>query len=429
MEGCLLGDAEISVAELSYSDMILFRISRAPLTCILWPQTNSSSDGAVGASDSARLGSSARMVPSSIKFLAGAPEADTLNWSDRILLNDFTLSIRRYLDIDHTISATTTSTQAWSDWREIPFRDEKSHQAPPAPHRNGEKSRKTDEPHAPVLGDDEFLDYSFAVHADIQSSQLAPQAQLSIDDDDRTFLTENTGSSTYIEDSTILPADASFKDSPEAIPASPVDQPLNHFQGPIMSVRAIPSADHLLKLQPQTMTVNLVAGIISISPLRTVKVRRGNYDMDIIEIVLGDDTKAGFTLSSWHTPVESQRNHDELRETLQSLRPQDIVLVERLALSSYRGQVFGQSLNRRTSKNTTNVTVLCKLEVLRGASGYQGSSLPIHLAAKLQRVKDWVASFVGPTGRSMAAARLGGDSMHDPRKIDADAYLPPDSQP
>jgi len=372
------------------------------------------------------------MTPPNIRFLAGAPEADTLNWSDKILLNHFTLSIRRYLDVDHSISA-TTSTQAWSDWREIPLHDEKSYQNLTAPHRNGKKSRKTEEPHAPpVLGDDEFLDYSFAVHADIQSSQLAPQVQLSIDDDDRTFLTENTDFSTYVEDSTILPADASLHDSPGAIPASPIDQPLNHFQSPIMSIRAIPSADQLTKLQPQTMTVNLIAGIISISPIRTVKVRRGNYDMDIIEIVLGDDTKAGFTLSSWHTPVESQRHRDELRETLQSLRPQDIVLVERVALSSFRGQVFGQSLNRRTSKNTTNVTVLCKSDTLRGANGDQSSSLPIHLAAKLQRVKDWVASFVGPTGRSVAAARLAGDSIHDSRKrklVDADEYLPPDSQP
>ncbi|KAF1351084.1 hypothetical protein BDV97DRAFT_294411 [Delphinella strobiligena] len=358
-------------------------------------------------------------------FLAGAPDGDALDWSDEQLTDIFTLPTKRYLGTEHG-NYETSSTQAWSNWRLLGSDDNVFYQSQPI-QKNGTRVR--------THQDDEFLEFSFAVHADLQSSQLAPQASLGEDEEESTLLSENSLMSTFLEESTILPADGSLLAANEH-PPTPSAKHLSHtLTGPIMSIRAIPNAEYLHRLQPQTMTVNIIAGVISIAPTRSVKVRRGNYTMDVVEITLGDDTKAGFCISSWHNPDASQRRNDHLRETLRTLRPQDIVLVEQIALSSFRGQVFGQSLNRKTSKNSTRIAVICNSEELRSeVPSEQNIMLPGHVANKLQRVKDWVVSFVGPASRRRLDA-TGPDSGHgraaQRRKLaDAvvDEYLPPDSQ-
>lgn len=365
------------------------------------------------------------MASATIMFLAGAPDADALDWSDEHLTDIFTLSTKRYLGTEHG-NPEKQSTQAWSDWRLLGSNDNVFYQSQPL-HKNGTKDR--------THQDDDFLEFSLAVHADLQSSQLAPQASLGGDEEESTFLSENSLMSTFLEESTILPADGSLLAATELPPTPSAKQSFHTLGGPIMSIRAIPNAEHLNRLQPQTMTVNIIAGVISIAPTRSVKVRRGNYTMDVVEITLGDDTKAGFCVSSWHSPEGSQRGTDQLRETLRTLRPQDIVMVEQIALSSFRGQVFGQSLNRKTSKNSTRITVICKSEALRSAIlSEQDIMLPGHVANKLHRVKDWVVSFVGPASRRRLDA-IGPDSGHGrtaQRHKIADAvveeYLPPDSQ-
>jgi hypothetical protein len=181
------------------------------------------------------------------------------------------------------------------------------------------------------------------------------------------------------------------------------------------------------------MTVNLLVGIISIAPARTVTTRKGGHDMDIIELTVGDETKAGFTISSWHQAQDSQHRHkveDKSRTVLSSLRPQDVVLIERVALSSFRNAVFGQSLNRRATKNTTAFTVLHKANDFRADSAQQ-STFPLAVEHKLERVRDWVSSFVGPSVKRkaqseplpLAASKKKGKSTL------VEEFLPADSQP
>ena len=364
-------------------------------------------------------------------FLAGAPAASDLRWSEQHLVSGHTQSTIRYLSLEHD-SPGPLSTAARSCWRAVPMANGPFYQSPHMRKQlaQGDASfsnnRTFHKPDGNSSHDNEFLEHSFAMHADVQSSQIAPQSSL----DESTFVTEL---STLLEDATSLPNGSSVDESNNVLTSSVPSALRDQIRLPssITNIRMIPSASHLEQIRPQTMTVNLVAGVISVAPTRTVKVRRGDYYKDIIEVILGDETRAGFAMSSWHDPVESQQDCDKLRNTLQSLRPGDIVCVERLALSSFRGQVFGQSLNRKSARNATSLTVLCRAESLRTLDDSMSSVLPLSLAPKVQKVKDWVASFVGPAKR-----RRGSDHVPDPlrpRKYskpthDAEKYLPPDTQ-
>lgn len=341
-------------------------------------------------------------------FLGGAPEAHSLDWSEHALVQTFSPAVKRFLDGEQGSSSSILNvTQANANWRLLSTGSNVFYQS----------QKQNNRPNiSPIDCDGDFLEHSFAVHAHVQSSQLAPHS--SVDEDETeisTFVTENSDF-TFLDRSTTLPPDASFLETSEP---SPIATCLPYrFTGAVLNIKAIPSAGHLTRLQPQTMTVNLIAGVISVAPTRAVRVRRGDYDMDIIEITLGDETKAGFCISSWHTPVDLQRaDQDALRETLSKLQPGDIVLVERVALSSFRDQVFGQSLNRRVSKNSTKINVVWRSGEV---SPREEEMLSPQVAGKLRRVQDWVTGFIGPAKRAT-------HGLHK-KLVEDEERLPPDSQ-
>ena len=381
------------------------------------------------------------MSPKSIKFFTGAPLASSLDWREEGLLNGFSSAFQRYLadDIIKGPPPTPVPSQAVPKWRVVPLHNHTFYESPILQRsllfKNQNSSHRLDKAlpkNDSLLGkveDHDFLDHSFAVHADLQSSQIAqPHDDDTLDHLETTFLTEDSITSTMLENSTdlsLLPANASI------VGDSTVANIQHRSIGPIMSIKAIPNAEHLQRLQPQTMTVNVVVGVISIAPARTVRVRKGGYDMEIIEIMVADETKAGFAISSWHVPQTSQQKiADELRKTLMSLRPQDIILVERVALCSFRDQVFGQSLNRRATKNTTSITVLHKAQQT-SFDDSEHSVLPPIIASKLERVIDWVSSFVGPRAKRKAKMDTLPQPLAKCRRQAAlveEEFLPADSQ-
>lgn len=372
------------------------------------------------------------MTAAGLMFLAGAPTVSALDWSEDGLLDVFTVAVRRYLGHAQGLSMPPPATQIGANWRAVQLHDQWS-------RGNFDQSCVTnvDSTHNHVEDDDEddFLEHSFAVHAHVHSSQLASQPSVSRDESITSLTDESSILSTSImNETTLYPSDFSLTKLHHDQHNPPNEQHMHRFAGPLMSIRAIPNADSLHKLQPQTMTVNIIAGIIGNPTARTVKVRRrGNYDMDIIELALGDDTKAGFPFSSWHAPLTSQSAEDALRRTLQSLRPQDIVLIERLALSSFRGQVFGQTLARKPFTNTaTSITVLHRAESRCLLVPDRPVLLAPDAAAKLQKVKDWVTSFIGPgnTSRNGVVVTTNHHRARtaNPRLDQGEEHLPPDSQ-
>ncbi|KAF2724783.1 hypothetical protein K431DRAFT_191696, partial [Polychaeton citri CBS 116435] len=173
----------------------------------------------------------------------------------------------------------------------------------------------------------------------------------------------------------------------------------------IIDLIHIPSAAHVLFLNPQTITVDLIVGIIAISAPKTVSFRRKrNYERQIIELTIGDNTRAGFAVNIWLRPeqllVNAQRvrekdhgdlESDTLRRILRHLRKGDLIALQNVALSTFRGNVYGQSLNRGFAKNSTKIT-----RIERGSALFEAHAATVpDLVAKIESVAQWVGDFVG----------------------------------
>ena len=70
--------------------------------------------------------------------------------------------------------------------------------------------------------------------------------------------------------------------------------------------------------------------------------------MELIEVLAGDEIKSGFTVNFWLSSPQSADG--DTRSVLSGLRPQDVVLMRNVALSSFRGMVYGQSLRKEMTK-------------------------------------------------------------------------------
>lgn len=228
----------------------------------------------------------------------------------------------------------------------------------------------------------QFYEHSFAIHEDITSSQALDYESMNE--------TSNT---------------TSFEDSYMGSQLNRASSPRKNLTRSRLSsnyltdLARIPNVNYLEGITPQTMTVNLVLGIISIPQPRLIKARRGGQILELVEMLVGDETKAGFGISIWFS---NPQNHNEKESDLQSevarLRPQDIVLARNVALSSFKGKVYGQSLRR----DTTTLDLLYRNKVdatdkggAFGARELQDSESSNARVSKVKRVRQWVIDFVG----------------------------------
>ena len=266
----------------------------------------------------------------------------------------------------------------------------------------------------------QYYEQSFAIHENLPSSQIVGAESL-----DEFFTTEP-------EEDCSTSFSASSPSHPEAQLARS-----RLTSTHLSQLKDIPNAAHLSSITPQTITVNLVVGIISISQPRTIKTRKGGRTIDLVEILVGDDTKAGFGINIWLLPVPSQesnssrhaalhQNDENLRPQTLHLRPQDVVLAKTIALTSFRGKVYGQSLR----KGMTTLDLLYRNPLdgddARGAYGPaeldQAAAIDDDEPQQVRRVrdvKDWVMRFVGaanpgalpPRGRvsSSESHSVGGE--------------------
>ncbi|KAF9876216.1 hypothetical protein CkaCkLH20_06159 [Colletotrichum karsti] len=238
----------------------------------------------------------------------------------------------------------------------------------------------------------QFYDHSLALHHDIPSSQL-PHSQgtqsfeTTVTD---SFLTEETTSSSFAGDGDTT--------------TTSVRPPLatSHH---LSDLEDVPAGPALLQLAPQTVTVNLIAGVISVSPARSITTRWGT-ELALVEVLVGDDTRAGFGVTFWlpaNAKSSSSGGGSNVLPT--ELRRQDVVLMQNVALHVFRGKVYGQSLR----KGLTRTTVLYRRRVGEGDEGgyyrrkdleSRGSGAANPQLAKTRRVWDWVLRFVGGEERT-----------------------------
>ncbi|KAL0256474.1 hypothetical protein SLS55_008869 [Diplodia seriata] len=409
-----------------------------------------------------------------VKLLTGAPHPASLSWDESALVDDWTPAVRHFLDRQFAGGgdAKEHGNEA-SKWRAIST-------SPDTHLRTGFTQERRDFLYAPTLAaaepsisfgslpsdegtpshkaasftrtnrsspplqaekeeeeeaaqDDDFIEHSIAVHDDTRSSQLARDPSeldttLNLDDD-RSFNT--TISSSFDSDD----VDHSQSELPHDLPDACL--PSRN----IAALRDIPPAAHLQRIVPQTVVVNLLVGVIAILPPRAVRTRRGQW-RDLVELLVGDETATGLKISFWFAHEEEgggesqagssrrrrggrrgttevlPKKKDPLREALGGLRVQDVVLIENVALDTFRDRVFGYSLRKSIQKNQTRVELLARGGVDR-VSGLVG-------VVKVERVKDWVWRLVNPGGAGLQDGRGGAGAGAGARAQNAD--LPPDTQ-
>ncbi|KOC17244.1 hypothetical protein AFLA70_63g002590 [Aspergillus flavus AF70] len=256
----------------------------------------------------------------------------------------------------------------------------------------------------------QFYDHSFTVHETFEIT--APGIHLGDSMKESDIWPDSTGTSIATEESLVL------------------ELPI---QGGITDLQNVPSAAYLTSIVPQTMTANLIVGIVTIRPPRRIVTRRWKNELDLVEMVVGDDTRSGFGVTFWLPPMEQRiapGHHDEsheLRQTLETLRPRDIVLLRMVGLSTFRERVYGQSLR----KGTTKVDLLHRqrVDVTDAGGMYSARSLINHdtttkndelLRVKARKVREWIRRFVSTTTES-----AGGDARKPTKR---GPTLPPDTQ-
>lgn len=162
------------------------------------------------------------------------------------------------------------------------------------------------------------------------------------------------------------------------------------------------------------MLVNVIAAVLTVSQRRRVRTRYGG-EVDVVEILMGDETDSGFRVTCWLPTGQST----DLAASVDGLHARDIVYVRAMAPSEFRGRRSGQS-----------VRGLTRIDVLHRAGGgglYSAQALEqeggeskgeeesnekeatqastrrardwtrgTDQTAKVRRVRDWVVDFVSP---------------------------------
>jgi hypothetical protein len=161
--------------------------------------------------------------------------------------------------------------------------------------------------------------------------------------------------------------------------------------------------------------------VIGINPIRRVTARQSKQELDILELIVGDETRTGFGVTFW-LPVLDEYNHGrqgnssaDFREKILGIRLRDVVLMRNVGLGSFQDLVYGQSLWR----GMTKVDLLHRQQI--DSQDIQGAYSTVaidtatredRLLCKVRNVRDWLMNFVG--------TKAPGRTVGQP--------LPPDTQ-
>ena len=258
-------------------------------------------------------------------------------------------------------------------------------------------SQESYEPETEALAD--FYDHSFSIHEAIPSSQITDLSSCT------------PGTPVYESNDEMFPEQPT---TPGGIIRTSSQRRLSQAPRPksLTNLSEVPGANYLKSISPQTKTVNLIVGVISVAPSRivTTGAKWGKpKQVELIELLVGDDTKTGFSITMW-LPREMRVNWKDgaqekpegtrsvLRRSLKAVRPRDIVLIQNVALSEFRGKVHGQSLRGDVTKIETLFRK--RLDGDEQVGCYTAQNLKMATGrdaqiVKVKRVRDWMVEFVG----------------------------------
>ena len=359
-----------------------------------------------------------------IIFLTGAPLPSSLGWTEEELCAPIQPGFVESVPVEST-SASTTNNKAPS-WRRLPL--EKHHLPTGLTQISREDLPFEGSGH--VNEETSFLsttELSFiSLSPDVYRSEHSQVSDLDKEDVSTQYYEQSFAVHENLPSSQIVGADSldeSFTSEPEDFSISLSTSSPSHPEGQLTRSRLVlshlselkdvPNAAYLCSITPQTITVNLVVGVISISQPRTIKTRKGGRSIDLVEILVGDDTKAGFGLNIWLPPSQESRHpphqNDNLRTQTQQLRPQDVVLAKTVALTSFRGKVYGQSLRRGMTTLDLLYRNVIDGDDARGAYGpaeLEQAAIDEPQVRRVRDVKDWVMRFVGANTGALPPGRV-----------------------
>ena len=274
----------------------------------------------------------------------------------------------------------------------------------------------------------DYYDHSFTVYEAIPSTQV-------------TDTSHTPGTPTYESANLEVPTDTGYDSSSSGrgIIRTSSQRRLSKAPKPnlLTNLAAIPNASYLRSIEPQTKTVNLIVGVLSISPTRKVTTGKSYgkpRQAELVELLVGDETKTNFSITMWlprelhvlwrdkqasnspsHSPADACRS--ELRRKLKSLRPRDVVVLQNVALTTYKGKVAGASLKGEVTK--VEILFRRKIGDEEDVGCYSISNLRNPIDPQIKKVKavrDWLVEFVGEEGGAKGArkgkkGKLGGGMM------------------
>jgi hypothetical protein len=379
-----------------------------------------------------------------LKFFTGAPMVEDLDWNDKSLANEILPAFDRFsgygspqLFSDKLSSPSpTTSSGEWPKWRSLLFDTHKPAVIDPSVESFSSDRGNRQERAAPnvsftsvatvddldVATTENFLEESFAVYNSVVVSQLRDhQVEDSITFD--SFPNEYSTNGSFIS--------VGSKDSAPSQSFIP-NLALQSLSYPVVNLKSIPKADYLMRIAPQTVTVNLVVGILSVNPSRRVQLRQSKSTMDIVDLIVGDDTRTGFSISFWLVPQSMQQSElrdDPMRAVLESLKTRDVVVLRNVALRVWQGQVHGQSLSKRISRYETKLEVLGRDGDVDMGLAEKPPSAQSHQLAKVKRVVDWVHAFLGVSAAVTRDSRREAANVKEKGRVGVDQMeLPPETQ-
>ncbi|KAI1145767.1 hypothetical protein F4825DRAFT_442847 [Nemania diffusa] len=352
-------------------------------------------------------------MPRKVVIFAGAPEGHTLDWTVPNLLNHFLEPIASFARMETSpepslreVSFLSTSDPAV--WRSIPLHRERlptgfsqthalDHFYEGSPEffttlsKSFEDTSYVSEDGLDQRIIDKFYDHSIAIHGDVPSSQLP---SMSLTTDESSFETTDG-----LSEAKSTQADNSITEL-----HSVRETGIKHLS----DLEDLPDAKHLLSISPQTMTVNLIVGIISIAEPRTVRTRWGATE-SLVELLVADETKSGFSITFWMSSKPSDTN-----TLVRNLRRQDIILLQNVALGVFMNKVHGHSLR----KGHTKIDLLHRRRIDKGDTGGVYSMRDVSSTrrahpqlAKTRKVWGWLIHFVGDGGTNLGKRRHNGQPI------------------
>ncbi len=380
--------------------------------------------------------------------LAGAPEPANLNWDEGSLVQPSDVESFPSLELPKSKSSNDRPFQA--QWRQLStdrlqmrptlpklaispltqinqdsaeFFSPAEHIAPESPSAASDVSGNESQPSGVGSAESanealsDFYDHSFTIYEAVPSTQA-------------TDASYTPGTPTYESANLEIPSDSAYDSSSSGrgIIRTSSQRRLSKAPKPsfLTNLVDIPNANYLRGIEPQTKTVNMIVGVLSISPTRKVATGKAYgrpRQVELVELLVGDETKTNFAITMWlprelhvlwrdkqasnspsHSPADACRS--ELRRKLKSLRPRDVIVLQNVALTTYKGKVAGASLKGEVTK--VEILFRRKLGDEEDVGCYSISNLRNPIDPQIKKVKavrDWLVEFVGEEGGGKGAKK------------------------